>query len=85
VAEHAEENAAEEDVAKEEGLMSAKTLPGPSIRDVTLREMLEEMSSYRDDEAFRWFQTSVVNARGEPQATDTLRVSMGQARLEVLR
>lgn len=58
-------------------------LPGQPIRDVTLREMLEAMSSYRDDESFRWFQTSFVNGRGEPQATDTLRVSMGQARLEV--
>ena len=61
-----------------------KNLPGPPIRAVTLREMLEAMSSYRDDETFRWFQTSIVNDRGEPQATDTLRVSMGQARREVL-
>jgi hypothetical protein len=58
---------------------------GPPIRDVTLREMLEAMSSHRDDETFRWFQTSAVNDRGEPTATDTLRVSMGQARTEVLR
>lgn len=50
------------------------------VRDVSLREMLEAMSSYPDDATFRWFQTSVVNARGEPQATDTLRVSMAQAR-----
>jgi hypothetical protein len=57
----------------------------PRTRDVSLREMLEAMSHYRDDETFRWFQTSIVNARGEPQATDTLRVSMGQARREVLR
>lgn len=60
-------------------------VPGPPIRDVTLREMLEAMLSYRDDETFRWFQTSVTNDRGEPSATDTLRVSMGQARSEVLR
>lgn len=60
-------------------------LPGPPIRDVSLREMLEAMSNYRDDETFRWFQTSVLNARGEPQATDTLRLLMGQARREVLR
>jgi len=59
-------------------------VPGPPIRDVTLREMLEAMSSYRDDETFRWFQTSVLNSRGEPTATDTLRVSIGQARREVL-
>jgi hypothetical protein len=60
-------------------------LPGPPRRDVTLRELLEAMSSYKDDETFRWFQTSVVNERGEPDATDTLRVSIGQARREVLR
>jgi hypothetical protein len=65
--------------------VSSRTLPGPPIRDVTLSEMLEAMSHYRDDETFRWYQTSVLNARGEPQATDTLRVSMGQARREVFR
>jgi hypothetical protein len=53
------------------------------IRDVSLREMLEAMSSYRDDETFRWFQTSKTGAGGVPQAMDTLRVSMGQARLEM--
>lgn len=58
-------------------------LPGPPIRDVTLRELLEAMVKFRDDETFRWFQLSVVGANGVPQATDTLRVSMGQARLEV--
>ena len=60
-------------------------LSGPQIRDVTLREMLEAMSHYPDDATFRWFQTSTVDASGVPQATDTLRVSMGQARSEVLR
>lgn len=59
-------------------------LPGPPICDVTLRQMLEAMSHYRDDETFRWFQTSVLNTQGEPTATDTLRVSIGQARREVL-
>lgn len=62
-----------------------KELPGPPIRNVTLREMLEAMPHYRDDETFRWFQTSILNSRGESQATDTLRVTMGQARSEVLR
>lgn len=57
----------------------------PPIRDVSLREMLEAMSHYRDDETFRWYQTSKINARGEPDATDILRVSMGQARQEVFR
>ena len=65
--------------------MSARTVPGPPIRDVSLREMLEAMAHYRDDETFRWFQTSILNDRGEPQATDTLRVTMGQARAEVIR
>lgn len=60
-------------------------LPGPPVRDVTLREMLEAMSGYSDDETFRWYQTSIVNSRGEPDATDLLRVSIGQARREVLR
>lgn len=65
--------------------MNPRTIPGPPIRDVSLREMLEAMNHCRDDETFRWYQTSILNARGEPQATDTLRVSMGQARREVLR
>ena len=65
--------------------MTPKELPGPPIRDVTLREMLEAMAHYRDEETFRWFQTSMVGARGEAQAADTLHVSMGQARREVMR
>lgn len=65
--------------------MSPTLLPGPPIRDVSLREMLEAMAHYDDDATFRWFQTSVVGDRGEPTATDTLRVTMRQARLEVLR
>jgi len=65
--------------------VSPQQLPGPPIRDVTLREMLEAMAHYDDDATFRWFQTSVTNGRGEPQATDTLRVTMRQARLEVPR
>lgn len=65
--------------------MSPTTLPGPPICDVSLREMLEAMSHYEDGETFRWYQTSTVNARGEPQAVVTLRVSMGQARREVRR
>lgn len=60
-------------------------MSAPVTRDVSLREMLEAMAAYPDDATFRWFQTSVVNERGEPQATDTLRVSMGQVRREVLR
>lgn len=64
--------------------MSPTHVPGPPIRDVTLRELLESMASRSDDETFRWFQTSVVNSRGETVPTITLRVSMGQARREVL-
>ena len=56
-------------------------LPGPPIRDVTLRELLEAMAKYPDDAAFRWFQMSVVDSDGVPRAADTLRVSMRQARL----
>lgn len=63
-----------------------KDLPGPPIRNVTLREMLEAMSSYRDDETFRWFQTSSPSHNGMGAvAGPTLRVSIGQARSEVLR
>ena len=65
--------------------MTPKELPGPPIRDVTLREMLEAMVHYRNDETFRWFQTSTMGSHGTTQAIDTLRVSMGQARREVLR
>ena len=61
-----------------------RDLPGPPIRDVTLREMLEAMAHVKDDETFRWFQTSIIGPGGVPQATDTLRVSMRQARREVL-
>lgn len=56
----------------------------PPIRDVSLREMLEAMASYRDDETFRWFQTSVPGERGWAEARETLRVTMGQARRELL-
>ncbi len=65
--------------------MNPQLVPGPPIRDVSLREMLEAMSAISDDETFRWYQTSVVGPGGVPEATDTLRVSMGQARREVLR
>jgi dihydroorotate dehydrogenase len=61
-----------------------KGLSGPPIRDVSLHEMLEAMAHLKDEETFRWFQTSIVGQGGVPQAADTLRVSMGQARREVL-
>jgi hypothetical protein len=61
-----------------------ETRPRPP-GDLVGEPMLAAMAHYKDEETFRWFQTSIVNSRGEPQATDTLRVSMGQARREVLR
>lgn len=51
--------------------------------ETTLVEMVRAMSKYRDDEPFRWFQCSILNARDEAQATDTLLVTMGQARREL--
>lgn len=56
----------------------------PPIRNVSLRELLEAMAHIHDDETFRWFQTSVTGPGGIAVATDTLRVSMGQARREVI-
>lgn len=52
-------------------------------RDVTLKSMLEAMHYYRDDETFRWFQTSYVGADGNIYPSATLRVTMGQARREL--
>ncbi len=43
-------------------------------REVTLREMVEAMSRYADDETFRWHAVGDAN----------LRVTMGQVRGEVL-
>lgn len=53
------------------------------IRNVSLREMVEAMSSCKDDETFRWFTISYVNARGEPTCSETLRVTMEEARKAV--
>lgn len=53
-------------------------------KDVSLREMVEAMSYYRDDETFRWFQPSVVGDRGwAVPAGPALRVTMGQVRREL--
>ncbi len=43
-------------------------------RDVTLREMVEAMSRYKDEETFRWFAKEGEN----------LRVTMKQARAELI-
>lgn len=59
-------------------------MTSPPTRDVSLREMLEAMAHYRDEETFRWYQASHLNGRGEPAPTVTLRISMGQARREIL-
>jgi len=61
------------------------TLLGPPPVEVSLREMLEAMAHLPEDAPFRWYQTSRVDSRGIPQPEDTLLVTMGQARREVLR
>lgn len=54
-------------------------------RSVSLREMLEAMAHYRDDEPFRWFQVSKLEPdRGWHEPIETLVVTMGQARKELL-
>ena len=55
--------------------MTPKDLPGPPIRDVTLREMLEAMVHYRDDETFRWFQTSIVRRSSMRPASSPTTIS----------
>lgn len=52
-------------------------------REVSLREILEAMAHCRDDETFRWFQTSYVGGDFQIHAGPTLRVTMGQARREL--
>lgn len=52
-------------------------------KDVSLRELVAAMSKSRDGDTFRWFQDSVIDDRGVPQATTTYRVSMGQVRQEL--
>lgn len=53
-------------------------------KDITLRELVERLSHLRDDETFRWFQASTTSYLGVPQATVAYRVTMGQARRELL-
>lgn len=55
------------------------------IRDVTVAELLEAMAKRPDDEVFRWFQTSSVSIDGEPQAGETMRLTIGQLRKEFSR
>jgi hypothetical protein len=56
----------------------------PVIRKTTLREMLEAMSHYKDDEPFRWYQKSTTSSVGVASPDETLLVTMGQARAEIL-
>ena len=53
-------------------------------REVSLKEMVEAMSKEPDETTFRWFQTSYIGDRGQICAGDTLRVTMAQARRELL-
>ncbi len=46
--------------------------------------MLEAAADRRDDEVFRYFQTSTVDHRGVPAAGETLQVTFGAARRELL-
>jgi hypothetical protein len=43
-------------------------------KDVTLREMIEAMSAYADDETFRWYALD---------SNTTLRITVGQLRKEL--
>jgi len=52
-------------------------------RDVTIVEMLQAMSRYSDDDVFRWFVVSRINADGEPEHVETLRLTVGQARKDL--
>lgn len=58
-------------------------MSGPRDRIVTLREMVESMVSYRDDEVFRRYQKSHVGAEGWAEPDECLVVTMGQARAEL--
>lgn len=55
-----------------------------NIREVSLRELVDAMAKYADDETFRWFQMSYVGQDGSVQAGDTLRVTMAQVRAELV-
>ena len=52
-------------------------------RTCTLREMVEAMSRWPDDTVFRWFQTSCVNEKGGTDPTEMLKVTLGQARIDL--
>ncbi len=53
-------------------------------REVSLRELVEQMAHVPDDETFRWYQDSkLIPSGGWHQPTVTYRVTMGQARREL--
>ena len=56
--------------------------PTPS-KEISLQELVEKLAYLRDDETFRWWQDSAVAPDGSVHATDTYRVTMGQARREL--
>lgn len=54
------------------------------VVECTLREMVEAMGHYRDDETFRWYQDSkLIPSGGWHEPTVTYRVTMGQVRREL--
>jgi len=52
-------------------------------RDVTIRELLDATSEYRDEDVLRWYQMSRVATDGSIHPTVTLRLTYGQARREI--
>lgn len=55
----------------------------PQVIDVSIKEMLEAMSRYKDEDTFRYYQISWVGQDGMTVAGNTLRVTVGQARKEL--
>jgi hypothetical protein len=54
------------------------------IRHTTLKEMVEAMSKYEDDEPFRWYQVAkMAHHGGWHEPVETLVVTMGQIRKEL--
>lgn len=55
----------------------------PPTVNATLREVVTAMAHLPDDTVFRWYQTSATSRDGVPQATATLRLTLGQVRAEL--
>jgi hypothetical protein len=58
---------------------------GCLTRDVSLREMILAMGHLPEGATFRWFQAAYTASDGSVHPSDTLRVTMGQARRGVGR